>query len=424
MRRSLTLVVVASVLGLPGFVASQGCTCSVEAVLGTASAIKETASSEGNRALEQAQPSGVPAAGAPGLGTEAPTDPGDAMALWRETWGAVWTDANRAFMSAWNPALSAFNAAGAAAATDTEPVARTVLGPVASALREAGISTQGNGCRDLPRPPEELNRAYSSGGSDLWIDECRWMGPPYGSPGPRRSSGEASALPPEASTPIASAPHAASSEVATGELSALRAASDGGAPPRASPLPRAHVASPPTGIPQDPPLLAAIAAVAALASLLAVLYRRLSRDDALSNPTRARVYAFIQTHPGATLGAIARALRLDRRTVMHHVGVLRDFDLVASAAVGARTRYYGNGGAHTDLEKRMHVALESRKARAVVAFIVRRPGASTAEVAHATGLPWSTAAWHRARLERLGATSAGRVAPEALDAVLADAASM
>lgn len=163
-------------------------------------------------------------------------------------------------------------------------------------------------------------------------------------------------------------------------------------------------ASPPVGA----PLLWVAAAGVSLLLPLWVLYRRLARHQALVNATRAAVLAELRARPGATVGEIARAAAIDRRTASHHLTVLREFGFAVSRPVGARLRWFENGG-HPPAQQVALAALRSPTARLVAD--AARGGRGLAEVARATGLPKSTAKWHLDRLRALGVVSAEPSSP-------------
>lgn len=172
----------------------------------------------------------------------------------------------------------------------------------------------------------------------------------------------------------------------------------------------------------EPPGSAALVVVLTLLALLLpswLLYRRLSREKSLANPTRVTVFERILACPGITAGALARSVSIDRHTALHHLDVLCGFGMIEGRRVGARLRYYRNGGVFSEDEKRAHVALADPKARAVLLARLRSPGSSVAGLAQSLGVPKSTALWHLQRMRRLGVVREdGTVAPEAVDLAL------
>lgn len=168
---------------------------------------------------------------------------------------------------------------------------------------------------------------------------------------------------------------------------------------------------------ESPRLGMYLALAAALAILVAALYRRLSRQAALDQPTRIAILGFVSAEPGVTAQRIARHLGIHHRAVAHHLEVLREFGILEARRVGARLRYFRNGAVATDTEKRARVALSSGKAAGLMRVLVEFPDVSTRELARRTALAESTVRWHVERLEQLGLLCAGRIPPEATEAV-------
>lgn len=165
-----------------------------------------------------------------------------------------------------------------------------------------------------------------------------------------------------------------------------------------------------------------LVAGAVLASMLPLLrlYTRLRREDVLACGMRKAVYDLVLAEPGITAGGVARELGVERRTALHHLAVLQGFGMVSAARLGARLHYYENGGAYSECEKRLRLALANENARRIVGELVRRPAMPLALLAKETGLAKSTISGQFERLEALGIlTPERRVAPEAVDAVLA-----
>ncbi|MGQ0534926.1 MAG: helix-turn-helix domain-containing protein [Methanobacteriota archaeon] len=168
------------------------------------------------------------------------------------------------------------------------------------------------------------------------------------------------------------------------------------------------------------PLFWAIAGAGASLLPAWVLYRRLLAKDLLANDTRRAVYERVLATPGTTAGRIASELGLDRRTALHHLLILGEYGAIAELRVGRRMRYYKNGGAFDEREKRIHAALASTKTRRVLAVLRDLPGRrSLGAVATAAGIPKSTVRWHVERLRESGVLDADlRPAADAEAAIL------
>lgn len=142
--------------------------------------------------------------------------------------------------------------------------------------------------------------------------------------------------------------------------------------------------------------------VAAVFAFAVILYRRLTRDRAVSHPTRAAVFEAVAGGPGRTAAELARALAMDRTTAEHHLRVLHEFGAVERKRAGPRTHWFKNGGAFNEAQKREAIVLAHSKTRAVFEASSREPHATLAALARTTGIPLSTVRWHLLRLQRLG----------------------
>ncbi|HVL87317.1 MAG TPA: helix-turn-helix domain-containing protein [Candidatus Thermoplasmatota archaeon] len=190
--------------------------------------------------------------------------------------------------------------------------------------------------------------------------------------------------------------------------------------------PDADRAAGPTFLPSAaspaPPLAGPLPILVLLGALLLpawLLYRRLCRNRALDQPTRRRILERLDESPGATAGALAAALAIDRDTAEHHLRVLRQFREVEERRVGARLRYFRTGRMGSEAERMARLATANPSTRRVLSVLARDPSAPLAVVAQRAGLPKSTARDHLRRLETLGLRTQGRLSPEAIDALAA-----
>lgn len=180
---------------------------------------------------------------------------------------------------------------------------------------------------------------------------------------------------------------------------ALRAPSTSAPPSGLGPLGQISPSGAAPALATGPDLLLWLAiALAALALPLWLLYRRLDRAVALESPTRRAILDRVVGTPGMTALTIAKSAGVSRHTALHHLAVLHEFGFVEARRVGARTRYFKNGGAYSEGEKRAHVALGIATARLVASALLERPASPLRELAKATGLPKTTVHWHLDRL--------------------------
>ncbi|HVL87048.1 MAG TPA: hypothetical protein VM681_03430 [Candidatus Thermoplasmatota archaeon] len=151
-----------------------------------------------------------------------------------------------------------------------------------------------------------------------------------------------------------------------------------------------------------PAALPAIAFLLAAFLLLAwALYRKLEGHDALAQSTRRTIHELVKERPGVTAGGIARAVDLNRRTVLHHLHVLCESRLLTAERIGGQVRYFVTGSVD-EVDRRSAVVLATERARAVFAAMRASPHATLDELSAATGIARSTVAFHATRLRRAG----------------------
>lgn len=189
---------------------------------------------------------------------------------------------------------------------------------------------------------------------------------------------------------------------------------DGAAPPGADPwhFPREDAVAPEPDDAATPRLLDTIstvatapghlplfaASVAAMMLLGALLYHRITRERALNQVTRRRVFDHITAQPGTRVGTIARSLGVDYKTVGSHVRVLERLQLVSAVGEYQR-RYYPAGRIPTDPAAEL---LLNPSARAVYALVVAERSADLPTIRAKLGLASSTVSLAASRLARTG----------------------
>lgn len=89
---------------------------------------------------------------------------------------------------------------------------------------------------------------------------------------------------------------------------------------------------------------AAASAAFILKILLAPLFTRLTKDQALEHPRRKQIFEYIQQHPGANFREVARNTNIAAGTVRHHLNVLERSELVVEHAHGSTVRLFENHG--------------------------------------------------------------------------------
>lgn len=143
-----------------------------------------------------------------------------------------------------------------------------------------------------------------------------------------------------------------------------------------------------------------IAAVIELVVLLAAawLYRRVTRDDALDHEIRSSIVDRVRTDPGITPAELAEDLDVAHETILHHVRILEDLDLVAAHRDGKYIRLFQDGTP----DRRDHplVAALRRDGRAEVLRVLRRePGLTISEIARRLDRHRTTVQHHADALE-------------------------
>lgn len=140
--------------------------------------------------------------------------------------------------------------------------------------------------------------------------------------------------------------------------------------------------------------------------LVAPLFTRFHGEDALRSPRRACIAAAVEDAPGITITDLADQVGVSLTTTVHHVRILERTGHVESRRHG-RSRHIFPAGRGVQ-EKRAAMVLHHDKARHILAFIERHPGAMQRQVAGAVGIGQSLAHWHLRRLEEAGLVSARR----------------
>lgn len=148
-------------------------------------------------------------------------------------------------------------------------------------------------------------------------------------------------------------------------------------------------------------VVAAIAGGVALALVLGFFYTRLGRDRVLEHRTRRMVYEMICKEPGLRVGTIAARLGVDHKTVLHHVTILRDFDLVKTSG-DADNRLLPVGRCSPAEEALCVGILANRSARGVYDFLLARGPQDLRSIAAALGLSYSTASAAGVQLRKAG----------------------
>jgi predicted transcriptional regulator len=90
--------------------------------------------------------------------------------------------------------------------------------------------------------------------------------------------------------------------------------------------------------------VSALGLLAILKWLVAPLFTRLSKSEALEHPRRKTIFEYIQLYPGANFREIARGTGIAAGTVRHHLNVLERSELVVEHSHGSTVRLFENHG--------------------------------------------------------------------------------
>jgi DNA-binding transcriptional ArsR family regulator len=154
--------------------------------------------------------------------------------------------------------------------------------------------------------------------------------------------------------------------------------------------------------------------------------RHADPDGVLEQPTRADVYAAVDSSPGETLAGLADAVGVTKSTVRYHVEVLRDAGLVAATEAAGALRV-----APAEADAELAAALGAEGTGAVLDAVAEHEPASVTTVARATDRAPSTVSHHLSALEdrdlvereRAGEAVVTRLAPATRAALRAEASS-
>lgn len=131
---------------------------------------------------------------------------------------------------------------------------------------------------------------------------------------------------------------------------------------------------------------------------LFVLYNRVQREGSFENETRRRIFDLVRTAPGQSIAEIATVVGVSHSTASYHLERLIEFNLLAATQDGNKVRFFANGGAFTDEERRVLSALSNAETRRVLGIILAHPGSYRAELTTLLSVSSPTVNWHLARL--------------------------
>ena len=122
--------------------------------------------------------------------------------------------------------------------------------------------------------------------------------------------------------------------------------------------------------------------------------------DPLSNFTRYRLYHLIRDNPGIGQREASMILEVCTSTVINHIQVLRDFELINVKRAGAHVGYYPVEMTMTPQE--ILATKLNENERDVLSTVQEKPGVSQREVVGTTGINQSTASQILKKLASIG----------------------
>jgi predicted transcriptional regulator len=124
------------------------------------------------------------------------------------------------------------------------------------------------------------------------------------------------------------------------------------------------------------------------ATPLAFLFSRIDKDEVLEHPTRSELFESIRQAPGERVEDVRRQLGLANGTMLHHLRVLCDKDLVRRVKQGGITRLYPAGPRITPKP----YLIPQR--RMVLGAVAATPGLQQRQVATCVGMSERMVSYH------------------------------
>jgi predicted transcriptional regulator len=115
--------------------------------------------------------------------------------------------------------------------------------------------------------------------------------------------------------------------------------------------------------------------------LVAPLYTRLKKEDALNHDLRAKVYDHIVNNPGISYASILKALDLKNGTLVHHLRTLERGRYIKSKKDGKYKRFYPWGTKVGERDPNFLTKIQNQ----IMEIILSHPGVSQARIANLMG---------------------------------------
>lgn len=132
------------------------------------------------------------------------------------------------------------------------------------------------------------------------------------------------------------------------------------------------------------------------------LFTRIHRHSELENGTRKGIFDAVCSQPGMGVHAVAALAGVSYSTACYHLERLVSAGMLVMTPDGNKLRYYQNGGAFTETERKILPLLKNVECARVLEEIVAKPGTYRAELAERLGVTPTTINWHLRRLREAG----------------------
>lgn len=130
-------------------------------------------------------------------------------------------------------------------------------------------------------------------------------------------------------------------------------------------------------------------------------YSRISKRNLCENPIREKILQAVNEHPGISLAHIESLVGSTYKNLRYHLDLLEKHGMVVKYKSDV-IRYFPQPGICTPDRRQILARMRNRRAREIMDFIAKRPGASRKEISRAIGISGPSVSWHIDRLEREG----------------------
>ncbi len=145
-----------------------------------------------------------------------------------------------------------------------------------------------------------------------------------------------------------------------------------------------------------------------LSLLLPLGFRRVLRHNVLDDDFRHDLYQQITIHPGASTRELRELTGASRGRLRYHLNMLIREGKVAAVDYRSHFRHFARNQRYTALEKRTLASLRDETPGAILAHLLRSPGATQSDIADDLGLAAPTVSLHMQQFEAEGIVAVDR----------------